>query len=253
MVYQGGKFKQSKEIAPIINNCIKANKIENYYEPFVGGANILDKVICNNLNANDIDSDLIAFYESIKAGELPLKTVSKEFYLNVKDNQDNFPAATRGNIKYMASFGGKPWGGFGGIDKRSGKGHYESSLRNFERQIPVLKKTTFTSKDYAEIDYGKNNFICCDPPYCNTTGYRGIKFDYDRFYEWFINISKDNYVILCEYSAPKGFTCFHQIGAKKTLAASDNKTNVKDCLWYTEGLFKNYWEELNYGRTYEEN
>lgn len=242
MVYQGGKFKQSKEMAPIINKCIKENNIENYYEPFVGGANILDKIICNNLYANDIDEDLISFYDYIKNGGEPVPTVSKEEYLAAKANPNNYKKAFLGNIKYMASFGGKPWGGYGGIDKRSGKNHYESSLTNFKKQIPQLRKTTFYNGDYQNIQYKPGSFICCDPPYRNTTGYRGIAFDYERFYEWFKKISKKCFVILCEYSAPEDFTCFKEIGVKKSLAATDNKTKVKDCLWYTDGLFKNWYE-----------
>ena len=66
MVYQGGKFRQSKHIAPIINKCIKDLKLENYYEPFCGGINVLDKIKCANLYANDIDNELIAFYEFIR-------------------------------------------------------------------------------------------------------------------------------------------------------------------------------------------
>lgn len=243
MVYQGGKFKQSKEIAPIINKCIKDNNIENYYEPFVGGANILDKIICPNLYANDIDTDLIYFYWYIKGGGEPLENVSKELYLDVKNNPEVYPQSYPGNIKYMASFGGKPWGGFGGVDKRSGKGHYESSLTNFKKQIPTLRKSNFSSKDYEDIKYKEGSFICCDPPYRGTTGYKGINFDYERFDNWFREMSKKHYIILCEYSAPDDFTCFKEIGAKKTLAATDNKTKIKDCLWYVDGLFKDYWEK----------
>lgn len=163
MFYQGGKFKQSKEIAPIINKCIKDNNIENYYEPFVGGANILDKIICSKLYANDIDTDLIYFYYYIKGGGEPLEKVSKELYLDVKNNPEKYPQSYPGNIKYMASFGGKPWGGFSGVDKRSGKERYESSLTNFKKQIPILKKTNFSNLDYQKIVYKERSFICCDP------------------------------------------------------------------------------------------
>ena len=107
MVYQGGKFKQSKEIAPIINKCIKDNNITNYYEPFCGGLNILDKIKCNNLYANDIDNELIAFYNFIKDGGEPLAAVSKELYLSAKAGEQNDIIC--GNVKYMSSFGGKPW------------------------------------------------------------------------------------------------------------------------------------------------
>lgn len=242
MVYQGGKFKQVKEIAPIVNLCIKENNIENYYEPFVGGANILNKIICSNYFANDIDDELIAFYNQIKNGGEPIPNVSKEEYLAAKANPENYDKAYLGNIKYMASFGGKPWGGYGGVDKRNGHNHYESSLTNFKKQIPILRQTNFTCDDYESLSYKDKSFICCDPPYRGTTGYKGISFDYERFDNWFREISKEHFVILCEYSAPEDFTCFKQIGVKKTLAANDNITKAKDCLWYTDGLFKDWYE-----------
>lgn len=242
MVYQGGKFKQSKEIAPIINLCIQENNIENYYEPFVGGANILDKIVCKNLYANDLDEELISFYNYIKNGGEPVPTVSKEEYLDAKNHSEKYEKYYLGNIKYMSSFGGKPWGGYGGIDKRSGKNHYQSSLTNFNKQIPQLKRTNFSTRDYSQINYKDKSFICCDPPYRNTTGYKGILFDYERFDNWFREISKNHFVILCEYSAPNDFICFKEIGIKKTLAAADNKTKAKDCLWYTNGLFKDWYE-----------
>ena len=45
-------------------------------------------------------------------------------------------------------------------------------------------------------------------------------------------------------NALEDFTCFKKIGAKKTLAATDNKTGIKDCLWYCDGLFKEYYEDI---------
>ena len=242
MVYQGGKFRQSKHIAPVINKCIKENQLNNYYEPFVGGANILDKIKCDNLYANDIDSELIEFYNYIKNGGNPITNITKEEYNKMRKNPLDYPKHIIGNVKYMASFGGKPWGGYGGVDKRNGHNHYESSLKNFIKQIPVIKITNFTSKDYEEIDYKENSFICCDPPYKNTTTYGKIQFDYERFYKWFKEMSKKHFIILCEYSAPADFVCFKRISTKKTLAATDNKTNVIDGLWYCNGRFKEWYE-----------
>lgn len=143
----------------------------------------------------------------------------------------------------MSSFGGKPWGGYGGIDKRSGRNHYESSLTNFKKQIPRLRETTFTSTDYQDVEYLPSSIIVCDPPYRGTTQYKGIDFNYKRFDKWFREMSKKYFLVLCEYSAPEDFICFKEIGVKKTLAASDNKTKAKDCLWYTDGLFKQWYEK----------
>lgn len=58
--------------------------------------------------ANDIDSELIDFYNFIREGGLPFEELTKEDYHRIKENGTS---AERGNVKYMGSFGGKPWGG----------------------------------------------------------------------------------------------------------------------------------------------
>lgn len=82
--------------------------------------------------------------------------------------------------------------------------------------------------------------IVCDPPYKGTTPYLGIEFDYERFYSWFREVSKQHFVILCEYSTPEDFYCFKEIIARKTLSANDNNVKVKDKLWCCDGKFKDY-------------
>lgn len=185
---------------------------------------------------------MIEFYKYIKNGGEPLSVVSKEEYNDMKDNPEKYSKFLLGNVKYMASFGGKPWGGYGGVDKRNGHNHYESSLTNFKKQIPRLKEIIYTSSDYEDLDYINKSIIVCDPPYKNTTGYKGIKFDYERFYKWFRKMSKINYCILCEYVAPEDFTPFLSLSVAKTLAANDNKTIIKDSLFYCDGLFKDWYE-----------
>lgn len=43
--YMGSKSRMAKEIVPIIQSYIDSNTINNYYEPFVGGANVIDKIL----------------------------------------------------------------------------------------------------------------------------------------------------------------------------------------------------------------
>ena len=52
--YVGSKNKISKEIAPIIQKCIDDNNIKTYFEPFVGGANMIDKIKCDKRIGNDM-------------------------------------------------------------------------------------------------------------------------------------------------------------------------------------------------------
>lgn len=240
MVYQGGKTKQAKYIVPFINNCIKENNIQNYYEPFCGGLNVLDKVICKNYYANDIDEDLIAFYQYIKNGGEPLSNITKEDYNNIKNGTDK---VARGNAKYLASFGGKPWGGYSGTDKRAPtKTRYMSSLTTFKKQIPNIINTNFTSIDYKKIQFLSNSFIYLDPPYKNTTGYT-VEINYGEYYKWVLEISKNNFVIASEYNMPNNFTCFYKIPVKQSLAANNNKKEISDNLYYCNGLFKNWFEK----------
>lgn len=40
----GSKSRIAKDIVPIIQKCIDDNNLETYIEPFVGGANVIDKI-----------------------------------------------------------------------------------------------------------------------------------------------------------------------------------------------------------------
>ena len=46
MRYVGSKNKLSKDLVPIIQSYIKSDT-KGYLEPFVGGANMIDKIQCN--------------------------------------------------------------------------------------------------------------------------------------------------------------------------------------------------------------
>ncbi len=65
MKYMGSKARIAKEILPIILKNRKPNQW--YIEPFVGGANTIDKVEGNRLGS-DINHYLIALYLELKKG-----------------------------------------------------------------------------------------------------------------------------------------------------------------------------------------
>ena len=80
MVYQGSKNRIAKYIIPIIQSYIDENNITVYIEPFCGGANVIDKIICQNKIASDYNEDLIAL----------LKYVQKDNSLSIAPDKCTF-------------------------------------------------------------------------------------------------------------------------------------------------------------------
>lgn len=66
MKYVGSKNRISKYIAPILQKCIDDNDIKVYYEPFVGGANMIDKIRCKNRIGNDAHRELISMWNALR-------------------------------------------------------------------------------------------------------------------------------------------------------------------------------------------
>ena len=68
MNYFGSKSRQAKYIVPIIQKYIDDNGISMYLEPFVGGANIIDKIVCDIKIGTDINKYIIALFQYIQNG-----------------------------------------------------------------------------------------------------------------------------------------------------------------------------------------
>ena len=90
MKYMGSKSRIAKSVVPILQSYIKENNIELYLEPFVGGANIIDKIKCKQKIGNDINRPLIALLNYVKNDGILINEVSKDFYDEVKNNQDKY-------------------------------------------------------------------------------------------------------------------------------------------------------------------
>ena len=66
MKYVGSKNRLSKEIAPIIQSYIdNMPDCRGYLEPFVGGANMIDKIKCPCKIGNDVHKYLIALLNHV--------------------------------------------------------------------------------------------------------------------------------------------------------------------------------------------
>ena len=110
MQYVGSKNRLSKELVPIIQSYITADT-KGYLEPFVGGANIIDKIECNNKIGVDVHEELIELLKYAQQNELP-ETISEEEYNQVKNNKEDYPKWYVGLVGFCGSFGTKYFGGF---------------------------------------------------------------------------------------------------------------------------------------------
>lgn len=231
MQYVGSKNKISKELAPIIQSYITADT-KGYLEPFVGGANMIDKIKHYNKIGCDIHKELIALLKYSQSNELP-ETVSEEEYIAVKNNKSNYEDWYVGLVGFCASFGAKYFGGFARRYNKDGTvfdvpKQAINSLRK-QSQNKLFKETKFTNCSFLDIpkDKIKDYVIYCDIPYRGTTKYSTVDFPYEDFYAWAKEMAKYNTVLISEYDMPKPFKCIWQKDLKTSLGSGVNKNSDK--------------------------
>ena len=227
MKYMGSKARLSKDIVPIIQSIIDNNNIEIYIEPFVGGANLIDKIECNHRIGIDYNKYLIAMWKSLQGGWLPPKQISREEYELIRDNKEQYDDNLVSIVGFCATYNAKWFGGYSGIvHTKVGtvRNYYDESIRNIKKQLPKIQDVEFKNMCYTDLKNINNTLIYCDPPYQNTTGYKNT-IDYDEYWNWVREMSKDNIVLCSEYNAPDDFTCIYE----KTLTTTlDNNSRKKD-------------------------
>lgn len=240
MNYVGSKNRLSKELVPIIQSYIDSmSNCNGYLEPFVGGANVIDKIKCKNKYGSDINKYLIALLEKVKndAANIP-KTVTKEEYIKVRNNKDNYEDWYVGLLGFMCSYNSKWFGGYNNnIQTKQGIRNYaEESIRGLIKQNTALQDITFNCCDFRNINEVENFVIYCDIPYKNTTKYATLKFPYEEFYDWCKEKAKNNIILISEYAMPND--CFECIWQKNVTTTLNNYRGVaNDKNNRTEKLF----------------
>lgn len=240
MRYMGSKRSLAKEIVPLLQNIIDCEEIETYVEPMCGGANIIDKIKCENKLAYDKSDTLIALLQQAAEDfSLIKESTTREEWERAKDYKkkglkpDELTLADIGAIEYFASFSN---GGFpkGYADLYSGRSHYNEGYRNLQAQAKDLKDIKFESLPYWDLPKMKNCLIYCDPPYYGVSQYgyaREGRFDHHHFWQWVRENSKENIVLVSELSAPEDFYVVWEKEYKYTTGTDNNKK-------ITEKIFK---------------
>ena len=232
----GSKNRIAKFILPIMIKEANEKGITNWIEPFVGGANMIDKVpksferLGIDINEHTIMA-LVAIRDMVD--ELP-KDVSEEYYKSLKGTESN-PITSW--IRFGCSFGGKFENGYArGLTNKGFPRNYSlESNKNAQKQTINLQGIKFIHGSYDEIcSNDVNCLIYCDPPYKGTTSYKTNIFDHDKFWDWCRKMSKNNLVFVSEYNAPDDFECIWS-GEVKTNFASQRKEATHNAV---EKLFK---------------
>lgn len=240
MKYVGSKNRLSKELAPIIQSYIRDDTVA-YIEPFVGGANMIDKIEHHNKIGSDLHKELIALHKFNRdySDNLP-STITEEQYLSVKNNKNAYSDYYVGLVGFCATFGAKYFGGYARGYKTDGvtpRDLPNEAVRNLQKQAPNIQGIKFECKsftDYNPSDY-KNCVFYLDPPYRKTLSYSTGGFPHEEFDKWAIELGKNNTVLISEYELPEDkFECIWSKDVKVGISGQGDIKNKKR----VEKLFK---------------
>lgn len=248
MKYMGSKNKHAKEMLGVMLKDIDANywvnvQYQNWIEPFVGGANFIDKVpaVFGNIIGADINRHLIAMFKMLKNGWIPPQYVTEEEYNALKlDSNLLLPENHEAMIGFVGigcSYSGKWFGGYARGNDKNGKprNYAKESHDNLMKQKPNLINVKFLHSDYRALTLPiTRSIIYCDPPYQDTTKYKG-KIEHNEFWKWCdYQVAIGNKVFVSEYNAPEGWRCIWQ---KKVNNSLTKQTGSKQGI---EKLFTKY-------------
>lgn len=227
MKYMGSKNRIANEILPIM---LKKRENRTWVEPFVGGANMIDKVQGKRIGA-DINPYLIDALIAIRDCAIDLPKNNKEFteesYKELRKS-DNYKY--KGYAGFAFSYSGKWLGGWrrDGLNKRD---YVNESYKNAINQSPLLQGVRLVNESYLDLQIPENSLIYCDPPYEGTTKYKD-SFNHTEFWDWCRQKAKEGHIIfVSEYNAPNDFKC---VWEKKIVSSLTKDTGSKVA---TERLF----------------
>ena len=240
MKYMGSKNRIAKQILPII---LKNRTKEQYYiEPFVGGANLIDKVDGKRIGL-DINPYLISLFKGLQDNKPIILDITKELYNEAREQYNNerkgsstiktFTTFELGWIGFMASANGRFFdGGYSGktkIKNGSIRDYIQESINNILKQKNNLVDIDFYNTSFEDFDYPKNSIIYCDIPYKDTKLYSFSKnFDYIYFYNWAKKMKNEGHeVFVSEYSMPNEFECIWEQEVKSSLSMNNTHGEVK--------------------------
>lgn len=176
MRYQGGKSRIAQDIASVIS--VRGG--DCFVSLFCGSCAVESKVQgFSRKILNDRHQYLIALLQGVQRGyELP-ESITPEQYRHIREHKDDDPTLA-GFVGFGCSFGGKWFGGY--ARNATGTNYAAQSKRSLLKDMATLQDATFVCADYRRVCIPPRAVIYADPPYNNTTGYHGDRFDSAEFW-----------------------------------------------------------------------
>ena len=188
-------------------------------------ANVKYKLEVKNIYGVDNNKYLIALLKKFQKDGVEYFSVTKEKYIQIKENKNNYDDWYVGYVGFLQSFGSKFFDGYikNNID---GRNIINERYRNLLKQVNNLKNVKLFYKDIFNINYSKlprNSLLYFDPPYSNTEKYYS-NFDSNKFWKLVNKLSKDFIVLVSEFNALKDFV---SIWSKEKVSTLNSKGNYK--------------------------
>lgn len=234
MKYMGSKARIAKHLLPII----LADRKEGqwYVEPFVGGANMIDKVDGNRIGAdfNEHVIEALKFIRDCSTPKSNLEFTEKHYNTAAEYYRATLKITPVECYALIAfSFGAKWCGGWsrGKNSKGEQRDYVNEQHKASEKQKPLLQSVELFSCSYNEIEIPPKSIIYCDPPYQGTTGYKD-KFNHEEFWQWCREKTKEGHkVFISEYNAPDDFECVWEQELNVSLAKSGKQKKAVERLF----------------------
>jgi len=219
--WSGSKRSQAREIISYF-----PEKINTYFEPFLGGGSVLgtlspSKAVCGDICASLIDIWNLAKMKPeflSKEYEKRWSQLQQEGYLyyykmresfNKKQNPLDLLFISRTCVNGLIRFNRN--GDFNNSFHHSRKGiqpfKFKKIIHNWSK---IIRNYEFLTKDYRELTARakKGDFIYMDPPYFNTRGrYFGV-IDFEKFLNYLEGLNKRNIKFALSFDGKRGNKSF---------------------------------------------
>ena len=218
MRYQGGKSRIAQDIASVIS--VRGG--DCFVSLFCGSCAVESKVQgFSRKILNDRHQYLIALLQGVQRGyELP-ESITPEQYRHIREHKDDDPTLA-GFVGFGCSFGGKWFGGY--ARNATGTNYAAQSKRSLLKDMATLQDATFVCADYRKVCIPPRAVIYADPPYNNTTGYHGDRFNSAEFWIAMRLLADTGHtVFVSEQEAPPDIQCVWERKFTRTL--DRNKSN----------------------------
>lgn len=225
----GSKNRIAKHILPIM--LAHRTPEMTWVEPFVGGANMIDKVEGKRIGA-DSHAHLIEALKLIRDNPRSIPDlITEDDYARAKETQPL--DGLTGFIGFAMSFGGKWFGGYR-RDVAGTKGSIDNMLtqtrrskQNAVQQSQNIQGVDFLCCKFQDLRVPPKSLIYCDPPYEGTTKYKD-DFNHKEFWQWCRDKANEGHtVFVSEYNAPEDFECVWQLEVSTTISKQEGKKDVE--------------------------